>query len=180
MYKILPTALLAATLVGCGGSSGSPTATTTPGTFQISYQTTNAKFYVGVPATSNTPSSISPIDSFTISPALPAGMSFDALTGTISGQPSGLAPARDYLVNAFGPSGTAEATVTLGVVNPPRFAFVANQNDSTVSLYAIDAERGVLQHRGYTSAPDVAIGPADLLPHPPESSSSRSTTTAER
>lgn len=166
MHKSICLALLAASLAGCGGGSGSPAAAVNPGTFQISYQSTNGKFYVGVPATSNTPSSISPIDSFTINPTLPLGMTFDPLTGTIAGEPLTTAPARTYAVTAFGPAGTAKADVLIGVVNPPRFAFVANENDSTISSYAIDAETGVMQHRGYSSAPDVAIGPADLLPHP--------------
>ncbi len=56
-----------------------------------------------------------------------------------------------------GVSGTVTANVTNVAVNclqhaTPRFAYVANTNDSTVSIYTVDAATGQLRARGYVAA----------------------------
>lgn len=55
---------------------------------------------------------------YSISPALPPGLSFDSATGIISGTPSGAFPAILYTVTASNAGGTSTATFTLEVAQP--------------------------------------------------------------
>jgi len=59
---------------------------------------------------------------YSISPALPPGLSFDSATGTISGTPTGAFPATLYTVTATNGGGTSTATFTLGVSQPSGIA----------------------------------------------------------
>ena len=55
---------------------------------------------------------------FSISPAkLPAGLSFDASNGTISGTPTAITPATTYTVNAYNSFGVSSTTISLQVAN---------------------------------------------------------------
>ncbi|BAU52226.1 putative Ig domain-containing protein [Mucilaginibacter gotjawali] len=59
-----------------------------------------------------------PVASYSISPGLPAGLSIDPLTGIISGTPTVISPATNYLVTATNAGGTATFTINI-TVNPP-------------------------------------------------------------
>jgi hypothetical protein len=59
------------------------------------------------------------VDSFTICPALPAGLTFNATNGTVGGSPSSVAAATDYVVIGRGPGGSDTAEVNFRVVAPP-------------------------------------------------------------
>src|SRR3954447_15349547 len=52
---------------------------------------------------------------FAVAPALPAGLSIDAATGTIGGTPTAVAPAADYTVTMTDLSGAATALVNIAV-----------------------------------------------------------------
>src|SRR5713226_4323071 len=54
--------------------------------------------------------------------------------------------AAGYPGRGGGGAGAQEAATT------PRFAYVANSNDNTVSLYAVNATTGQLRHNGYVTA----------------------------
>ena len=57
---------------------------------------------------------------FTISPALPAGLSIDPSTGAISGTPTVITPSSAYAVTATNSGGTTSAVVNVSVIdNPP-------------------------------------------------------------
>ena len=56
--------------------------------------------------------------SYTISPALPAGLSFDGATGTISGTPTALSTATTYTVTTANNGGSSTATISVAVKNP--------------------------------------------------------------
>ena len=58
--------------------------------------------------------------SFSISPALPAGLSFDPSTGAISGTPAAAQPATSYTVTMTDLAGAASTTISLAVAPPPR------------------------------------------------------------
>jgi len=62
---------------------------------------------------------VAPIGGFFISPALPAGLSFDGTTGAISGTPTVLGTATDYTITAYNSSGSSAAVVNIAVVSPP-------------------------------------------------------------
>jgi hypothetical protein len=52
---------------------------------------------------------------WSIDPALPAGLSFDAASGTISGTPTAASPQTSYLVTATNSGGTSSADLTITV-----------------------------------------------------------------
>ena len=57
-----------------------------------------------------------PISSYSISPALPSGLSFDTLTGIVSGVATMVSPATDYTVTASNGSGSSTAVVNIEVM----------------------------------------------------------------
>jgi uncharacterized protein (DUF1800 family) len=52
---------------------------------------------------------------FSVFPALPAGLSLDPTTGTVSGTPTSTSPSKDYVVTASNSDGSAQGTLTLAV-----------------------------------------------------------------
>ncbi len=64
--------------------------------------------------------------SFSISPALPAGLELDPDTGTLSGTPQAASAPSRYLVTALNAFGSATTTLTLGVVAPTAPVYTAS------------------------------------------------------
>ena len=50
---------------------------------------------------------------YTITPALPAGLSFDVTTGIITGTPTALSAAANYTINAYNAQGGSTFTLSL-------------------------------------------------------------------
>jgi hypothetical protein len=71
---------------------------------------------VGAPITPLNPSVLSTVASYTVSPALPAGLALDPATGRITGTPSAAATAAAYVVTASNSSGSANFSLSLQVV----------------------------------------------------------------
>lgn len=61
-------------------------------------------------------SSGGPITSYSISPALPAGVTLNTSTGAITGTPTALATDATYTITATGPGGTGQDTITIEVL----------------------------------------------------------------
>src|SRR5262249_21344026 len=77
----------------------------------LSY-TTPVTYTTGTAITPNSPSiGGGPVSTWSISPALPAGLSFDTSNGVISGTPTATATGADYTVTASNAAGTTPATV---------------------------------------------------------------------
>jgi hypothetical protein len=78
------------------------------------YPTPN-QFTHGLAITPLTPTYVGTVESFTVSPALPAGLTLDPVTGIISGRPTAVSALADYLVTATNNSGSAEFTLQITV-----------------------------------------------------------------
>jgi alpha-tubulin suppressor-like RCC1 family protein len=83
------------------------------------YATNPATYAKDTSITNNTPSSSGgPVDSYSISPSLPTGLTFSTSTGIISGTPTAVAATASYTVTATNSVGSTTATVNI-VVNGP-------------------------------------------------------------
>jgi len=79
--------------IGCAGgsdSSDTDTATSSVAPTTLSYSTNSAAYTVGTAISTNSATVDQVCDSWTVNPALPAGLSLDSTTGAISGTPSNL------------------------------------------------------------------------------------------
>jgi hypothetical protein len=94
----------------------------------IRYLTSDAVYVVGEAIEANTPQvNNGTASSFSISPVLPAGLSLDPSTGTISGTPTAAVPPGDYTVTANLVGGQT-ATATLRIESrSPFLAFPVNR-----------------------------------------------------
>lgn len=112
-------------LCGCSGSGGgnSPAAPTA-----LTY-TAAAPIYVkGIAITPDTPASAGgAVTSWSVTPALPAGLSLSASTGTVSGTPTVVAPTATYTVTATGSGGntTTSLSITVNDQAPATFSYAA-------------------------------------------------------
>jgi feruloyl esterase len=105
------TAALLVFLAGCG-SGNSPVAVSGPSA--LSYTSETIVYPVRTPIPPNIPaSSGGAVNAYSISPALPAGLSLNAATGVISGTPAIVTPPTIYTVTAANSGGSATATLTI-------------------------------------------------------------------
>lgn len=130
-------------------TSGPATATliitvrVTPST--LSYSSPTALYIVRTPITPNTPTvtGSAPI-TYSVSPALPAGLTLNTSTGIISGTPTTPSAAANYVITASNPAGSTTATLTFVVSNP--VGILAQHNRRTQGL-SIPASSAVLFSR---------------------------------
>jgi hypothetical protein len=81
------------------------------------------QYTVGVAAQTLTPliqgqcysASVNGVEPWSISPALPAGLTFSNSTGSISGTPTALSAPTQYVITGGGPGGQTSAKLTIGV-----------------------------------------------------------------
>jgi|GEM_PF-1451387 len=80
-------------------------------------------------AGNNAVKKIVPEGGYFISPALPAGLSFDSNAGIISGLPLVGSPATNYTITAYNPTGksTAQLNITVKVTQPPALSYSSPQ-----------------------------------------------------
>jgi hypothetical protein len=84
----------------------------------VTYRASPARLFLRT-ATQLTATVDSSFAIFSITPTLPAGLTFDAATGTISGTPTAESPATSYVVLAGNTGGCVDAEVVLSVVERP-------------------------------------------------------------
>ena len=99
------------TLPGCGGGGGGTAAPT-----NLSYPHPPL-FTIGVAITPLTPTVSGMVTSYGVSPALPAGLTFNAGSGVISGTPTATHALTTYTVTAANSGGSATTSVSIAV-NP--------------------------------------------------------------
>lgn len=89
----------------------------------LSYSSNPATYTKDTPITNNTPtSSGGAVVSYSVSPALPAGLTLNTSSGIISGTPTTLAAAANYTITATntGGSTTASVSITVNDIAPRR------------------------------------------------------------
>jgi len=104
-------------LTGCGGGSGGAGSSPQPtiaAPSNLSY-TSPAQATVGNPGPSLTPSVSGSVTSYSVSPALPAGITINASTGVISGTPTAAASQTTYTITASNAGGSTTFALTLTV-----------------------------------------------------------------
>jgi len=84
----------------------------------LTYSAPSAAYTLGIPISNNIPTYVgSPVLSYSVSPALPAGLSLNPATGIISGTPVAAAPTATYTVTATNTAGSTATSLNLAVVD---------------------------------------------------------------
>jgi len=83
----------------------------------LSYTPSSAAGVVGTAITSMTPSVTGTVTTYSVDPALPAGLSLNTATGVISGTPTAVSASASYTVTAGNSAGSTTASVTISVVS---------------------------------------------------------------
>lgn len=83
----------------------------------LNYTTPNT-FVQDTAITSLTPTVTGTVASYSVSPALPAGLSLNTTTGVISGTPTAVSGATNYTITATNAAGTATKTISIAVNAP--------------------------------------------------------------
>jgi alpha-tubulin suppressor-like RCC1 family protein len=81
----------------------------------LAYAPTTAVFAVGIAITPPVPTWSGVASTFQVTPAFPAGLTLDSLTGVVSGMPTAPSPTTSYAITATGPTGATTALLTITV-----------------------------------------------------------------
>jgi hypothetical protein len=111
--RLIAIALLA-TACG-GGKGGSSSSSSHGGAPSLSYATNPLALTIDVAAAPDLLQVNNSAKALSISPALPAGLSFDAITGTISGTPTAITASANYIVTATNSYGSNFVNLQLAV-----------------------------------------------------------------
>src|SRR5271170_1113034 len=100
---------------GCGGGSSGPAPQSVPAPSALSYE--GPQMYpVGVAITPVNPSVTGTVINYSSSPALPAGLTLDAISGQIAGTPSAPAAAANYMITAENSAGSSSFGLSIAVI----------------------------------------------------------------
>ena len=97
-------------------------------------------FFKDVAITQANPTITGFVESYSISPSLPAGLAFNTTTGAITGTPTELVAPVNYLITATNETGSVSTTISIEVTNLIQFPVVWDLNVQTQTL---NSEGGV-------------------------------------
>jgi hypothetical protein len=121
-------------IAGCGGGGNSAPPVAAPS--DLTYSKATLIITTGQAIATDSPSVTGTVTSYTISPALPAGLSLNASTGVISGTPTIAAAKKTYTITASNASGstsvTIDITVAAAVVAPSGLTYSQSTITGTV------------------------------------------------
>jgi hypothetical protein len=133
-------------MLACGGGGGggsTPPPVSPPS--NLAYATNPAVYTKGVAIPADTPSSGGgAVTTYSVQPAVPAGLGLSATSGVLTGTPTAVTPAATYTVTAANSAGSTTAGLSITVNAPPpsiqSFSVgpdtaVTYPNDTTSSLY---------------------------------------------
>lgn len=115
-------------LASCGGGGGSSQPPPGP-TGSLSYPSGTQSFTVGTAITAINPTVTGTLSGFTVSPALPAGLSLDPAKGTISGTPTAVTATANYTISAMVSGGTTISgglSIAVNDVAPSQLSYGAS------------------------------------------------------
>ncbi|MGA8528520.1 MAG: putative Ig domain-containing protein [Acidobacteriaceae bacterium] len=110
-----------ALFTGCGGGGNSTTTQQLNPPVHLAYPQTSIVATVGVAISVDTPTVSGTVTTWSIAPALPAGLSFSTSTGSISGAPTQASASGTYTITATNSAGSTTSTLTIAVAaaQPP-------------------------------------------------------------
>jgi Putative Ig domain len=115
-------------------------------------------YRIGQAIVANTPTLFGPAPGvFTVSPALPDGLILDSLTGTITGTPTTLSTAANYVITADYPS-SPDATFTLSIRVKSAPTFAGTDNPPMVNYVSLGEWEAGLDNWVPTNATATASG----------------------
>jgi len=137
---ILAAALIVLAACGGGGDYGGGGGTPPPAPSGLSY-TAPATLNVGTAMTALTPTVTGTATTWSVSPALPAGISLNTSTGVISGTPTAAAAQASYTVTAANATGSTTFMLSLKVDPPVPSAYTQSSlvSDGAVAAAFTDA-----------------------------------------
>jgi Putative Ig domain len=111
--------------ITASNSAGSTTATIQISVSQpggppsgLTYPQTSINATVGTAIETDIPTVTGTVSSWSVAPALPAGLSLNTSSGAISGAPTAQSASASYIVTASNPVGSTTATIQISVVQP--------------------------------------------------------------
>lgn len=120
-FRFFPAASLAALVFllgmsGCGSSSGGDGGGGVAPPSNLAYSANPATYTKGLAITANTPSSGGGVvESYSVSPPLPAGLGLDSSSGVITGTPTAVNATTTYVVTAMNSGGSTTTSLSIEV-----------------------------------------------------------------
>ncbi|GEM_PF-882617 len=155
-------------LAGCnsGGKGPGSGSGSNPPPSGLTYPNHQERQLVNRPMAPSVPTLTGTVDTWTVSPALPQGLSLDALDGTIQGTPTIEAPEAPFVVTASGPKGSTQVTIKFRVYDAPRFLYSTGPQDTDMSMYAIGAFEDDMGFGPVQGTGSLTPGPEQIVFHP--------------
>jgi len=152
-----------ALLTGCGGDHDDGDQVSVQAPAGLTYSMPAAVYETGQPIATNRPSaSGSPVDRYSVNPALPTGLELDPTTGVITGTPVAASAAVLYVVTAQNAAGSTTARVQIEVRSMPAQPAGLTYRE-TAATYAVGV--AIAENPpSSTGGPIVSYGIAPALP----------------
>ena len=123
-------------LLGCGGGGGGSSSPVIQAPSALAYSTNPAIYTIGtaIPTPNSPTSGGGAVASYSVNPSLPAGLSFNASTGVITGVPAAITPPATYTVTATNATGSANVglVITVNDAIPSNLTYSTNPATYTI------------------------------------------------
>ncbi len=159
LLKPLSAILLLSLAIGCGSGS-KPTSRVTPPS-NLTYPQTTINATVGTAISTDTPTETGTITTYSVAPALPAGLSLNSTTGAISGTPTTATAQARYTVTASNAGGsvTASIQITVSLTVPTNLVYPQTTINATTGIaIAPDTPTVTGIVSGYSVYPALPVG----------------------
>lgn len=168
LQRVAPLLLVSVSILACGGGGGgsSSSGSKAKPPSGLGFSVSEAVYLLGVSIEPLVPTVKGKVATWSVAPALPAGLALHAKTGVLSGTPAETSIDTEYTVTASNGKGDATTTIRIMTAAPARWAYAPNIADDTVSAYAVEAATGRLFFRGYYADKSAEPGPEEALVHP--------------